>query len=293
MSPPRGLAAAIRTALGRGVTSMERCPGGDICDAWRVGVDGGLTVFAKTHAHAPRSFFETEARWLVWLREAQTVDVPAVLAVLDRPVPALVLEWIEPSAPTPDTDERLGYGLAALHRSGADGWGAPVDGHLGPLKLPNAATASWAEMWGERRLRPLVRLVVERGTLATDTIGRVDALAARLPDLVAPDEPPSRLHGDLWAGNVVVGNGGRPWLVDPFSFGGHREVDVAMMRLFGGFSARVFAAYDEAWPLPAGHQERVDLYQLFPLLVHCFLFGEAYAAQTLAALDRVERRSGS
>jgi fructosamine-3-kinase len=107
-----------------------------------------------------------------------------------------------------------------------------------------------------------------------------------LPDLLGPAEPPARLHGDLWGGNLHVDAMGAPCLIDPAVYGGHREMDLAMMRLFGGFSERVFSAYSEAFPLAPGHAERVSLYQVYPLLVHLNLFGGGYAAQVESVLRR-------
>jgi fructosamine-3-kinase len=107
-----------------------------------------------------------------------------------------------------------------------------------------------------------------------------------MPDLCGPEEPPARLHGDLWSGNAIADRAGAPVLVDPAVYGGHREVDLAMMRLFGGFSERVFAAYDEAFPRAPGHEERVALHQLTPLLVHVLLFGGGYVRQTMRAVER-------
>ena len=116
---------------------------------------------------------------------------------------------------------------------------------------------------------------------------RFDQLYRRLGDLVGTTEPPARLHGDLWGGNVIVDDQGGPCLIDPAVYGGHREMDLAMMRLFGGFSPRVFAAYEESFPLAPGAHERVPLYQLWPLLVHVALFGGGYVASVEAALDRL------
>jgi fructosamine-3-kinase len=114
-----------------------------------------------------------------------------------------------------------------------------------------------------------------------------ERLFAALPDLAGPDEPPARLHGDLWGGNLLVDDAGAPCLIDPAVYGGHREIDLAMMRLFGGFGPRVFAAYDEAWPLAPGHEERVGLYQLYPLMVHVNLFGGGYVGSVESSLDRL------
>ncbi len=137
---------------------------------------------------------------------------------------------------------------------------------------------SGGSFYASRRLEPLAG----RAGLA-DVVGRV---CARIDALTGPAEPPSRLHGDLWSGNVLAGADGRPWLIDPAAYGGHREVDLAMLALFGRPSARTLAAYDEVWPRADGHEERVGLYQLFPLLVHAVLFGGGYAASAEAAARR-------
>ena len=114
-----------------------------------------------------------------------------------------------------------------------------------------------------------------------------ERLFGALLELVGPEEPPARLHGDLWGGNLLCDDAGAPCLIDPAVYGGHREIDLAMMRLFGGFGGRVFDAYDEAFPLPDGHEERVPLYQLYPLMVHVNLFGGGYGASVEAALQRL------
>jgi fructosamine-3-kinase len=181
--------------------------------------------------------------------------------------------------PEPAADEELGRRLARMHLAGADRFGALPPGaagdrlRIGELDLPNDARPSWAEFYADNRLRPLA----ERAGLAAE----VEAVAARLPDLAGPDEPPARLHGDLWSGNVFGA-----YLIDPAAYGGHREIDLAMLRLFGSPGARLLAAYDELAPRADGHEERVELHQLFPLLVHAVLFGGGYVAQARAVARR-------
>jgi fructosamine-3-kinase len=135
-------------------------------------------------------------------------------------------------------------------------------------------------------LAPLVALCLERGTLSASGARAVERVCERIEDLAGPAEPPARLHGDLWGGNVLAGADRRARLIDPAAYGGHREVDLAMLRLFGAPSARVFAAYEEAAPLADGHRERVELWQLFPLLVHAALFGGSYGASVERAAVR-------
>lgn len=196
-----------------------------------------------------------------------------------------MLAWIEQDRSGLD-EERLGRELAALHAAGASAHGTGGILHVGPLTLPDPHLDSWVECYAERRLRPLARRARGQGALAAADGAAVERVCDRLAELAGPVEPPARLHGDLWAGNVVTGLHGRPWLIDPAAHGGHREVDLAMLRLFGGPGERCFDAYQEATPLADGWRERVALWQLFPLLVHAVLFGGGYGSRAGAIAAR-------
>jgi fructosamine-3-kinase len=142
------------------------------------------------------------------------------------------------------------------------------------------------EFYATQRLVPLARLASDAGALPDAAVRDLGSLANRLDALDVPDEPPARLHGDLWAGNRLVDTSGRSWLIDPAAHGGHREFDLAMMRLFGGFGDACFAAYDEATPLAAGWPERIPLHQIAPLVVHAIKFGGGYVAAAVEAIGR-------
>ncbi len=285
------LAGLVEPLTGARVTAVRRVTGGDINAAYRVELDrpveptGAAVVFVKTHPAPPPGLFTAEAGGLAWLADAGAVRVPRVVAVSDA---ALVLEWIDPGRDSPTTDERLGRELAALHRAGAAAFGHEHDNYVGLVPQDNRALDTWPEFYATRRIEPLIRRAVDGGRLpvaATDLCAR---LCARLPDRCGPPEPPARLHGDLWSGNrLTAAASGEPVLIDPAAYGGHREIDLAMMRLFGGFSPVVFAAYGEVFPLAPGHEERVELYQLYPLLVHVVLFGGGYAERALTVMRRL------
>jgi fructosamine-3-kinase len=277
------LGAHVARALDREVAALRPIGGGDVADAFRVELDGGVSVFAKTHRSAPPGFFTTEAAGLAWLREAKAVPVPEVLGVSDEP-PLLVLEWIEPGRPRPSTEADLGRALAALHASGAPFFGREDRRSTGSRGLPNEPCETWVEFYAANRLLPLARLASDGHALPGSAIRDLECVAARLAELGAPAEPAARLHGDLWAGNRLVGVGGASWLIDPAAHGGHREFDLAMMRLFGGFGDDCFAAYAEVSPLSEGWRERVPLHQLAPLVVHAIKFGGGYVAATQEAL---------
>ena len=283
------LGDALRRALGAEVRRALPLSGGDINDAYEVVLADGRRVFVKTNSRAPSGMFAAEANGLEWLSEAGALRIPAVLAHGGGAdgVPAfLVLEFLERARPRRGFDDELGSGLAALHRSGAESFGFREDNFIGRLPQSNRASPRWAEFYRTERLGAQLGLAEKSGLASTKMRRGFERLFPRLEELLGPEEPPARLHGDLWGGNLHVGPEGEPCLIDPAVYGGHREVDLGMMQLFGGFGERVFAAYDEAFPLASGHEERVPLYQLYPLMVHVNLFGGGYVSSVERILAR-------
>jgi fructosamine-3-kinase len=278
---------ALAQALGARVSRAERRSGGDINDAFEVTLGDGRRVFVKTNQHAPLGMFAAEARGLAWLAEAGAIRIPQVLAVSSGATAEfLALELVESGPRRPHFDEELGRGLAALHARGAPSFGLDHDNFIGSLPQSNRSHPTWAEFFRAERLEPQLELAKASGRASPSLLRAFERLFRRLPDLAGPEEPPARLHGDLWGGNLHVDETGAPCLIDPAAYGGKREVDLAMMRLFGGFGERVFAAYAEALPLAPGHAERVPLYQAYPLLVHTNLFGGGYARSVESAILR-------
>jgi fructosamine-3-kinase len=272
-----------------GSREIRRVGGGDINEAFHVVLADGREAFVKTRADVSPGEYAAEAAGLRWLAEPGALRTPGVLEVDEH---YLALEWIAPGPMDSAGAEELGRGLAATHAAGARRFGAfgssdagSMSG-FGSLRLSNEPTADWPTFYAERRLRPLAETARERGALPASGIRAVERVCERIAELAGPAEPPARLHGDLWSGNVMGDVRGRPWLIDPSAYGGHREVDLAMLRLFGAPSERLFSAYEEVAPLADGWQERVDLYQLLPLLVHALLFGGSYRS----AAERVALR---
>jgi fructosamine-3-kinase len=264
--------------LPAGASDVRRVGGGDINEAYRLRLADGREAFVKTRTGAHPGEYEAEASALAWLAEPGELRTPRVLELGED---YLALEWVERGRLSDAGVEQLGRGLARTHAAGAPAFGEPPGGadvRFGSLELPNERCADWASFYAERRLRPLARLAREQGALSARGIEAVERVCERLAELTGPPEPPARLHGDLWSGNVMADAEGRPWLIDPSSYGGHREVDLAMLRLFGAPSDRVFDFYEEEAPLAKGWQERLGLYQLLPLLVHALLFGGSYCA---------------
>ncbi|TMR07933.1 fructosamine kinase [Nonomuraea turkmeniaca] len=245
---------------------------------WRLvrGVLDGRQVFAKTGVVS--EVFTSEAAGLRWLGEA--IAVPEVIEVgPDR----LVLSWVEQERPSPAAAERFGRELARLHRSGAAGFGAPWPGFIAELPMDNAPCDDWPAFYAERRVLPFLR----QARLPASDVAAVERAVERFAEIAGPVEPPARIHGDLWSGNVLW-SGGSAALIDPAAHGGHRETDLAMMALFGlPYLDRVLGAYREEWAPAEGWRERVPLYQLHPLLVHVVLFGGSYRDSLMEAVRLV------
>jgi fructosamine-3-kinase len=268
--------------LPAGANEPRRVGGGDINEAWHVRLHGE-DAFVKTRPDAGESEYALEAAGLRWLAEPGALRTPRVIEAAED---YLALEWVPPGRLSHDGAEELGHGLARTHAAGSPNFGDPgfgerlgVRARIGSLRLPNEPCADWVSFYAERRLLPLARIATERNALSDSGVAAVERVCERLERLAGPVESPARLHGDLWSGNVHADSEGRPWLIDPSAYGGHREVDLAMLRLFGAPSERVFAAYEELTPLADGWRERIGLWQLLPLLVHAILFGGSYCAE--------------
>jgi fructosamine-3-kinase len=256
-------------------------------------LSGGRRAFAKAVA-APgqdpdpaspsgpaAGAFAAEANGLRWLAEAVAVPVPEVLAVGPE---ALVISMIQPGPATPEAAFQFGTDLARLHAAGADGFGAPWPGFVAGLPLDNTPDAGdWPRWYAHRRLLPFLSRAVDAGALSLPDARLVEDVVDRIGSLAGPAEPPSRIHGDCWAGNVLW-SGGRGWLIDPAAHGGHRETDLAMLALFGAPGlTRILAGYNDTVPLAAGWRSRIPLHQLHPLLVHACLFGASYREEVRTA----------
>lgn len=261
--------------------------GGDICSASRLTLDDGSSVFAKSwpeHASTPvpAGFFAAEAAGLRWLRAAGGAPTPEVIADLTD---LLALEWVDSGPATTATAARFGRELAATHRAGAAGFGAPWPGFIGALPQDNTPDdRAWPAWFAERRLLPYLRRSVDRDALSAADVTLVERVIDHI-DEYGGIERPARIHGDLWPGNLLWAADGRVWLVDPAAHGGHRETDLAQLALFGGAPhlPTILSAYQEAWPLADGWRTRVPLHQLHLLLVHTAMFGGAYRKEVRAS----------
>jgi fructosamine-3-kinase len=285
MARMAGTAALAESLLGHGVVSTTPVAGGDICTATRLRLSDGRSAVIKTRPQPPEGFFAREAEGLRWLADAGGANgganVPELLAVSDE---CIVLTWVEPGKPSGDVAERFGRALAVTHAAGAAQFGADVDGFVGLAPLPNRPMETWPEFYASRRVMPYVRAALDRQSLTHEQAATIESAMKRIHDFAGDPEPPARLHGDLWSGNLIWGTDGEAWIIDPAAHGGHRETDLAMLALFGlPHLQRVVDAYNEAEPLADGWRDRVALHQLHPLLVHTVLFGGTYGARAAAS----------
>jgi fructosamine-3-kinase len=277
---PQGLTAALTDLLGEPPARVEPAGGGHRWQHCRVTLASGGLAFAKVAGTSLDGLFEAEAHGLRWLAGAAAVPVPDVLAAGPA---GLVVSWVPDGAPDQASAERFGRDLAALHAAGAPAFGAPWPGFIASLPLPGTESGAWPQWYAERRLLPYVRMALDAAVLSSADTQLIEQVAGRMAALSGPPEPPARIHGDCWSGNVLW-SGGRGWLIDPAAHGGHRESDLAMLALFGApYLDRILAAYTETAPLAPGWRDRVPLHQLHPLLVHVCLFGAAYREPLLAA----------
>lgn len=279
------LTERIGELLGIEVQDATPLGGAGFGRPYRARLADGRSVFVKVDDRAPAGFFEHEAYGLRLLGAvpggARAAEVLAVDAGM------LILELVQTGPATPAAVADFGRRLAITHRAGTDGFGREVDSVLASESLPGGAEhPDWPSFYAEARLRPFLDRAIAAGNIAGGDRRAVEQVIDRLPELTGPEEPPARLHGDLWSGNVLW-TGDEAVMIDPAVYGGHREVDLAMLALFGSPHLDVvLQAYQEQEPLSAGWQQRVPLYQLFPLLVHAVIFGGSYGS---AAGDAARR----
>lgn len=286
---PDQVTRIVERALSATLRSARALSGGDTSSAARLFTSAG-SYFVKWDDRPLLDQFEREASGLRALSAAQReLRCPEVIftSPLAEGQPALIiLEWVEAVSSHPDFNARLGRGLAALHQVTQARFGFEHDTYCGASLQPNAWRDDWPTFYVEQRLAPLIRRSSDERGLSTSGRVRLERLLARLPELLASDEPPALIHGDLWSGNVLIDPAGRPVLIDPAVYYGHREAELGMMSLFGHLSEEVWRSYERAYPLSAGWRARLPLYELYHVLNHYVLFGGGYRAQALQICDR-------
>lgn len=285
MIPPP-LRSEIEAVIGP-VERATSVGGGSFGQGFRLETERGI-FFLKVGVGA---LLGAEAVSLSALREAAEgtgLRIPRVFHARDRDPAYLVLEWIPSGRADRSYWIRMGEGLAALHRkeSAGDGYGFASDNFIGATPQANGWLPDWPAFFRERRLRPQFELARRKNRWRRGWDRWAERLLDRLDDLLPRSPERSLLHGDLWGGNHVPGEDGSPWLIDPAAYVGHREADLAMTELFGGFAPPFHEAYQASWPLDSGYPERREVYNLYHLVNHLNLFGEGYAASVERVLAR-------
>lgn len=230
--------------------------------------------------------FECEARGLAMLANPGKLNVSKVLGTGKAGGNAWILmEFIHAGRQKEGFYRHFGEGLAALHRESQGQFGLDHDNYIGSLVQHNAQEDSWPRFFARQRLQPQLKLAMKKGLVGNAFRKKVEALIQGLEGLFSND-PPSLLHGDLWSGNFMTGKDGRVVLIDPAVYFGQREAEIAFTMLFGRFNQDFYDAYNATWPLENGWESRVDLYNLYPLMVHLNLFGRSYLPEIQSILDK-------
>lgn len=277
MPLPAALESALTTTLAAPVLRSVPVGGGCIHHGCQVETGRG-PFFLKYNGAGHAANFAAEAQGLARLAQAGTLPVPQVQARGEAPGYAwLLMDYVPPGRPGPDYWETLGAGLARLHQVTAPRFGLDHDNYIGSLPQANGPAADWSTFFITRRIAPLLKMALDRGAIGPAEARAWDALSSRLPSIF-PDEPPALLHGDLWGGNLLCNQAGQPVLIDPAVYYGHREAELAFMTLFDRQPPAFYAAYEAVQALAPGFRDRIDLYNLYPLLVHVNLFGGGYVS---------------
>ena len=268
------------------IHNTQPVSGGSINSAYRLETSQGDYFLKYNHAGRYPGMFEKEARGLKLLREPEVIPVPEVLLAGEAEEQAyLLMDYVDSAREASDLWDDFGENLAALHAVKSERFGLDHHNYMGSLYQHNNLHDDWTEFFIVERLERQVKLAREDGNLGRSDVSGFERLYRRLDEIFPPVEP-SLIHGDLWSGNFMTDANGRACLIDPAVYFGHPEVDIAMSTLFGGFSERFYEAYNQHNPLEKGWRDRMDIYNLYPLMVHVNLFGGGY----LNSVQRVLRR---
>ncbi len=268
------------------IQSVSHAGGGCINDCYTLRTNAGNYFLKINAASAFPGMFEAESKGLELLKTAAGSFVPDVITNFiyeDRQY--LILSYIETGIKRPDFWDRFAEKLAALHRNNASQFGLEFNNYMGSLPQQNTFENEWSEFFILHRIETQLDPAVGSGRLAVEIVRRFNKLFSKLGALLPP-EPPALIHGDLWSGNFMTGPDGYAKIIDPAVYYGHREMDLAMTKLFGGFADEFYTSYQQYFPHETGFNERVDIYNLYPLLIHVNLFGSSYAPRIEQILKR-------
>ena len=268
------------------IQSVTSILGGSINFTFKITTNCGNFFLKWNNADAYPDMFATEAKGLKMLFETNSIVVPRVIMQETcEKFDYLVLNYIEQGTADKYFWNSFGKNLASLHRITNNYFGLDYDNYIGSLKQYNGKYTQWIEFFIEQRLEIQIKLAKDKGLCESTDVKHFYALFNRLEDIF-PDEKPSLIHGDLWSGNYMVTQNGEPCIIDPAIYFGSREMDIAMSKLFGGFSKEFYSSYNYYFPLEKGWEERIDICNLYPLMVHVNLFGNAYLSQVRRFINK-------
>ncbi len=275
-----------KTGAKSSIYEITEVAGGSINDVFRLQTAAGFFILKLNNAQQFPKMFECEAEGLEAIRETKTVAVPEVFTTGHIGYNSfLLMEYLETGTKTIASMQLLGSQLAQMHRNTSPDFGFEKDNYMGSLSQSNRKHNTWKSFFTEERLKPMVKLAFDASFIDQKLVSDFEKLYQKLGELFE-EEKPSLIHGDLWSGNYLISSAGKPYLIDPAVSYGFREFDLAMTHLFGGFSADFYQAYQEAFPLHSDWQQRVDLWNLYPLLLHLNLFGLSYLGQVKVGLKK-------
>lgn len=269
------------------IIKMSPVYGGSINESFTITTQKERFFIKINSASEFPMMFEREKAGLELLRVSTALKVPFIHLLGEHDgLSFLLMENIEPAAPKPNFWEDFGRGLAQLHQNTQEQFGLNYDNYIGSLIQKNSKKKDWLSFFIENRLHYQAKLAFEKGLVKKSLLQDLEQLYLKL-DAIFPKEPPALCHGDLWSGNFMVGKNGEPVIMDPAIYFGHREMDLAMMHLFGGFNRKLYDAYHEVYPLTSGWENRIEVCNLYPLLVHVNLFGEGYVSRVKNILEKL------
>jgi len=260
--------------------------GGDINETHKLITSSGQFFLKKNSASKFPGMFEAEDKGLGLLHQHSSCTVPRVVQRFEQnDVSYLLMDFLEVGNAKADFWEVFGQKLAQMHKQSQAGFGLDHNNFIGYLLQFNNSRSSWEAFFIEMRLEPMIRMAVDKGLIPKMDLPIFDKLFSLLHDFF-PREAPAFLHGDLWNGNFSIGTDGYACLFDPAVYFGHREMDLGMSKLFGGFKSEFYMSYHNSYPLEAGWEKRIEIANLYPLLVHLNLFGGSYYAQVKENIKR-------
>ena len=276
-------------ALDLGIENIIPVKGGDINDTYRIeSFENSYFLKINTAQNFPQ-LFEKEANGLIFLADLGIFNIPKVIkyGLTDNDFQYLILEWVEKGEPTFDSWKNLGLQMAKLHQQTNANFGWEEDNYISIILQPNTFTPKWEDFYANNRILPMIKLLADKKIINSKEVVAAEKLCYDLKNIF-PEEQPSIIHGDLWNGNLLPTKNGNISLIDPAIHYGHREMDIAMTDLFGGFDEEFYSTYNEVFPLAPNFNERKSIAQLFPLLVHALLFEGYYVKDVKTILKKFQ-----